>query len=342
MSHPDDRSGHLPSTMPGEMPLDERIQRAIESADNVGIYPRKVVSLLPDEWQTIISALQRQREQPIYEASHIMPGKYVQWTETPCEQCGKTIILTAKPVDLPVDIVESTEWLEALAKGAEFDDDPDCAVRARKAASALESLSAQVAEYRSWLEREGIDIDGTKKADAELERIFNMTDEEVRASLIAEGINPEIAAENTKYAISQVIKLVQLRKRAEAAEKALAENQSGSDILMLEGKLLSKKQECAELQQAYLVEKGLKEDALKLLADSEAKRQAAEKDAERLRSFYEAWNVCDNTRGKYSCVAEHDSRCANQFKKTGQCVCGATELAIAAAAIDAARKGDKA
>ena len=65
MNHPGYRSGHLPSTMPGEMPLDERIQRAIESGTNIGIHPRKVVSLLPDEWQTIICALQRQREQPV-------------------------------------------------------------------------------------------------------------------------------------------------------------------------------------------------------------------------------------------------------------------------------------
>src|SRR5690349_10157395 len=48
-----------------------------------------------------------------------------------------------------------------------------------------------------WLEREGINLDGERERDEEMDRILSMSDAEVRASLIAEGIDPELAATNT-------------------------------------------------------------------------------------------------------------------------------------------------
>jgi len=79
-------------------------------------------------------------------------------------------------------------------------------------------LSAQ-----ELLDREGIDHDGTRKADAELDRILSMSDEEVRQSLLKEGIDPELAAYNSKYAIAQVVKLVDLRRENERLKVLLSE-----------------------------------------------------------------------------------------------------------------------
>ena len=98
-----------------------------------------------------------------------------------------------------------------------------------EALNVIDGLRERLQYAEGLLEREGISLDGTRKADAELDRILSMTDEEVRQSLIAEGINPELAAENTKYGLMKVLERVQLgcenerlRERLRAAERDAA------------------------------------------------------------------------------------------------------------------------
>ena len=218
--------------------------------------------LLLERGKAALSALQRQREQPVGEVAELV------------KECRR------------------------LAGLVEHDRDDLTARRLREAASALESFYAQVADlYERW----------------------PMGLEEIEESIA--GHKRLIAAAS---------------QRAEAAEKALVKKESDCQYHM----------DCITNLASMLGLLGETSDtivcsAIQQLADSEAKREAAEKDAKLLREFYEAWNICNNTRGKYSCVAEHDSRCTNQFMKTGKCVCGAAELARAEAAIEAASKGDK-
>ena len=100
-------------TTPSATPLDERIQRAIESENNIGIYPRKIVSLLPNEWQAIISALQRQREQPVGEVAELVKelnGPYSTLARSLAHRAASTLeSLSAQVAELTRTLAEDRQ-----------------------------------------------------------------------------------------------------------------------------------------------------------------------------------------------------------------------------------------
>jgi hypothetical protein len=66
----------------------------------------------------------------------------------------------------------------------------------------------------------------------------------------------------------------------------------------------------------------------------------AERD--RLRRFYDAYQLCDGHRGAFSCIEAHDCRCPkartaspDQWRGVWECVCGREELDAAETAVTA-------
>jgi hypothetical protein len=178
------------------------------------------------------------------QTEHFDPGIQCKVEKCEClEICVKANACTAAAQ--PVEATPETDYVVAvcLAKETVERDDKENASPSRILRPGLTSeyrLARALLSANDLLEREGINHDGTRQHDAELDRVLSMTDEEVRASLVAEGIDPDLAAQNTKYAINQVIQLVQLRRQLHLAQTENAGHIRIEDDLKMDIEALKK------------------------------------------------------------------------------------------------------